>query len=161
MNEMYKNSHFIRVISSVICTAPNIVVPNTCTKEGPVFSGLHLHTDPTDPLLAIYFSSTFQNDGIRTWCTLHERWLNSTKFLMLKERQLLVLWKMSTKRKKWVFSFQWLKISKLLSVQFILVFICAFLCWSDTGYLYLVPEVGWLPIVLIKFIAKERVSWNS
>ena len=65
------------------------------------------------------------------------------------------------KKKKRAFSFQGLKISKLLSVQFILLFICVYLCWSDTGYLYLVPGVGWLPIILIRFIAKERVSWNS
>lgn len=163
MNEMYKNSHFIRMISSVICTAPNIAVSNTCTEEGPVFSVLHLHPDPTDPLLAFCFSSPFQN-GRRNQNLVHLAW-KMTEFYQISdvkgETVIGTLKDEHRKTKKWGFSFQGLKISKLLSVQFILLFICAFLCWSGTGYLYLVPGVGWLPIVLIRFIAKERVSWNS
>lgn len=164
MSEMYKNSHFIRMISSVICTAPNIAVSNTRTKEGPVFSGLHLHTDPADPPLAIYFSSPFQNDR-RNQNLMHLVW-KMTEFYQISDvKGETVIGTLKDehkkKKKKRAFSFQRLKISKLLSVQFILLFICVYLCWSDTGYLYLVPGVGWLPIILIRFIAKERVSWNS
>lgn len=83
MNEMYKNSHFIRMISSVICTAPNIAVSNTCTEEGPVFSVLHLHTDPTDPLLAIYFSSPLQNDR-RNQNLMHLAW-KMTEFYQISD----------------------------------------------------------------------------
>lgn len=128
---MHKSSHFIRATTSVICATPNIAVSNARTKEEPIFRGLHHHTDQ---LLAIYLSSPFQNDrrnGIRTWYTLHQRLLNSTKFLMLKERQLSVLW---TQQGKWPFSFQWLKIWKLLTVQFTSLFNYAISCWSDTGY---------------------------
>lgn len=32
---------------------------------------------------------------------------------------------------------------------------------GQTQAMYLVPAVEWLSIILIKFIAKERVSWNS
>lgn len=83
MSEMYKNSHFIRMISSVICTAPNIAVSNTRTKEGPVFSGLHLHTDPADPPLAIYFSSPFQNDR-RNQNLMHLVW-KMTEFYQISD----------------------------------------------------------------------------
>lgn len=65
-----------------------------------------------------------------------------TKFLMLKERWISVLWKLKQRRNKLLAFSDWRFEKSLLTIQFTWLLSCACSCRLDTDCLYLIPWVG-------------------